>query len=140
MTVISVIVATPQSKLSVLPQLSLQYWPCNGPIPATVTARYRTPVSARYVLHTFFCTGLIQFYVIGPVPIRYRADTMLTVMAQYWPGIVYTVSTRYQFSTGPIQGRYNECNGPVLARYSLCGIGLVPLQYRADTGPIPFRL
>ena len=95
-----------------LAQLTLRYWPCNGPITATVTARYRTPVSARYVLHTFFVQGQYSF----------------------------TVSARYQFGTGAIQGRYNaDCNGPVLARYSLYGIGLVPFQYRADTGPIRRR-
>ena len=73
-------------------QLTLRYWPCNGPIPATVKVRYHTPVSARYVLHTFFVQGQYSF----------------TVLAQY------------QFGTGPIQGWYNfDCNGPVLALYSL---------------------
>ena len=128
-----------------LSQLTLRYWPCNGPIPATVTAQYRTPVSARYVLHAFFVHGRYSF----------------------------TVSARYQFGTGPIQGvecngpvqfiwyrpgtnsvpgRYNECNGSVLAHYSLYSIGPVPLQYRADTiltvmalytlygiGPVPIQ-
>ena len=90
-------------------QLTLRYWPCNGPIPATVPARYRTPVPARYVLLAFFVQG------------RYR----------------FTVSARYRIGTGPIQGRYNvDCNGPVLARYSLYGIGPVPILYRANTGPI----
>ena len=64
----------------------------------------------------------------------------MSVMAQYWPATVYTISAGYHFSIGPIQGPYNfDCNGPVLALYSLYGIGPVPILYRADTGPIRKR-
>ena len=100
---------TKRMSISIVSQLTLRYWPCNGPIPATVTARYRTPVPARYVLLAFFVQG------------RYH----------------FTVSARYQFCTGPIQGQYNvACNGPVQAQYSFYGIGPVPILYRANTGPL----
>ena len=107
----------------------------------TVSARYQNgtgPIQDRYNVD---CIGPVQYslYGIGPVPNLYRVDTM-SVMAQYWPATVYTIPARYHFSIGPIQGRYNyDCNGPVLALYSLYGIGPVPIQYRANTGPIRKR-
>ena len=85
-----------------------QYWPG---IVYMVSARYQLctgPIQGRYSE----CNGPLQFIQYRPgttsVSGRYRADTILTVMAQYWPCIVYTVLVRCQFCIGPIQGRYEK--------------------------------
>ena len=72
-----------------------------------------SPVTASLFLWHLLLTHVSLFqYFSG----QYRADTILTVMAQYWPCTVYTVLARYHFSIGLILGRYNfDCNGPVLA-------------------------
>ena len=78
----------------------------------------------------------IQYYN-GPIPHASIGPVRFARVFSTGPIQFYGISVRYQFGTGPIQGRYNvDSNGPVLARYSLYGIGPVPILYRADTGPI----